>query len=250
MKTRIITALVLIAIFAVLMWLDIFWLNYALFGVVFVAGTYESLKLYGLEDKEELLAVGVALYLGAYFCSGENGVGMMKYLLFIITMIAGYLAYIKAENLSVLKPFLYPCVPLILMLWVYKDLSNIHLIWLIVIVASCDSGAYFIGKAIGKNKFSPTSPNKTLEGVFGGLACGVIIGGLFGLFFTNFTFKFSIMLSVIVGIFGVFGDLFESYLKREAGVKDSGNILPGHGGILDRLDGYMFGAVAMFVVFA
>jgi phosphatidate cytidylyltransferase len=120
------------------------------------------------------------------------------------------------------------------------------LLWLLVIVASTDIGAYFVGKSVGKTKFCETSPNKTIEGVIGGVVFAVILGTLFstnGISFVN-----ALIISAVVSISSVFGDLFESYLKREADVKDSGTILPGHGGILDRTDGYLFGAIVMLVL--
>ena len=120
------------------------------------------------------------------------------------------------------------------------------LLWLLVIVASTDIGAYFVGKSIGKTKFCETSPNKTIEGVIGGVVFAVLLGTLFstnGISFVN-----ALIISAIVSIASIFGDLFESYLKREAGVKDSGTILPGHGGVLDRTDGYLFGAIVMLVL--
>ena len=107
-------------------------------------------------------------------------------------------------------------------------------------------GAYFVGKSIGKTKFCETSPNKTIEGVIGGVIFAVLLGTLFstnGISFVN-----ALIISAIVSIVSIFGDLFESYLKREAGVKDSGTILPGHGGVLDRTDGYLFGAIVMLVL--
>ena len=120
------------------------------------------------------------------------------------------------------------------------------MLWLLVIVAGADIGAYFVGKTIGKTKFCETSPNKTVEGVAGGLVVATILGIIFAL--DNISLLGSIIISLVVALASIFGDLFESFLKREAGVKDSGDILPGHGGILDRTDGYLFGGVIMLVI--
>ncbi|MGY0225363.1 phosphatidate cytidylyltransferase, partial [Campylobacter jejuni] len=132
----------------------------------------------------------------------------------------------------------------ILALWqVYLDQGMFALFWLIIIVAACDSGAYFIGKLMGKTPFSPTSPNKTLEGVIGGLICASVIGTILGVFV--YSFWLSLFCSFFVAIFAVIGDLLESYFKREAGVKDSGDLIPGHGGVLDRIDAVIIAAFVM-----
>jgi phosphatidate cytidylyltransferase len=128
----------------------------------------------------------------------------------------------------------------------YHDFGMSVLIWLVIVVALTDTGAYFVGKSIGKTPFSPTSPNKTLEGVLGGVLIGTIVGALYGTFFIPLWL--SLLIALISSVASVFGDLFESYLKREAGVKDSGNLFPGHGGMLDRLDGYLFGGVVMVIL--
>lgn len=111
---------------------------------------------------------------------------------------------------------------------------------LVLLVAAADSGAYFSGKKFGKNKVSISiSPGKTWEGVFGGFLAALIVtvigGALLGV--SGNQFANLIYLGCICSVVSVVGDLFISLLKREAGAKDSGNILPGHGGILDRVDG-------------
>ncbi|WAA13573.1 phosphatidate cytidylyltransferase [Fervidibacillus halotolerans] len=115
---------------------------------------------------------------------------------------------------------------------------SLFLIW------ATDSGAYFIGRAIGKRKLAPSiSPNKTVEGSIGGIFFALIVALLFyylsdisnGIDFARF-----IIFSIILSVFGQLGDLVESALKRHYGVKDSGWILPGHGGILDRTDSWLF----------
>ena len=104
-----------------------------------------------------------------------------------------------------------------------------------------DTGAYLVGSLIGKTPLFPSvSPNKTWEGSIGGVITTFIFGGLLGLFFTEIALQHWLVLAVIVAIFGSLGDLVESMLKRSVGVKDSGNLLPGHGGVLDRFDAFIF----------
>lgn len=115
------------------------------------------------------------------------------------------------------------------------------LLYVFVLVWCADSGAYFVGRKLGKRKMSPhVSPNKSVEGLIGGIATGVLVvfGVSFGLLndWSGVAIGLFLLLSVITIVMSVFGDLFESMMKRHAGIKDSGRILPGHGGVLDRID--------------
>lgn len=116
------------------------------------------------------------------------------------------------------------------------------LIFALVIVWTTDSGAYFIGRKFGKKKLWPEiSPNKTIEGFIGGIVSAVVFACIFQLFFPlSSSWIALIVISVIASIFGQMGDLVESAIKRHYSVKDSGRILPGHGGILDRFDSLLF----------
>ena len=127
---------------------------------------------------------------------------------------------------------------------------------LLVIVMSGDSAAYYVGSSFGRNKLYPVvSPNKSREGAVGGLV-GSIIGAVCfkWLFFPVLTVADAVICAFLLGMLGQVGDLFESLLKRSFGVKDSGQMVPGHGGILDRLDSILFAAPALFyyasIVFA
>lgn len=115
------------------------------------------------------------------------------------------------------------------------------LLYVFVLVWCADSGAYFVGRKLGKRKMSPAvSPNKSVEGLYGGLATGVLVvlGVSFGVLnsWSGMAIVLFLGLSLITIVMSVFGDLFESMMKRHAGIKDSGRILPGHGGVLDRID--------------
>lgn len=116
------------------------------------------------------------------------------------------------------------------------------------IVFASDTGAYYAGTYYGKHKLCPEiSPGKTWEGFFGGLAFVIFIGMVFRfLFFMDVPILNFISLSLLTGLIAPVGDLFESMLKRAAGVKDSGNILPGHGGLLDRIDAMLFAFPAVY----
>jgi phosphatidate cytidylyltransferase len=119
---------------------------------------------------------------------------------------------------------------------------------LLVIVMSGDTCAFYVGSSIGRRKLYPlVSPNKSVEGAIGGLA-GSVIGALIArwTFFPELTIADALATALLLGILGQLGDLFESFLKRGFGVKDSGTIIPGHGGVLDRLDSILFAAPGAF----
>ena len=111
-----------------------------------------------------------------------------------------------------------------------------------MVIWSTDSGAYFVGRKLGKRKLAPKiSPNKTVEGAVGGIIVSIFIALIIQAIAVPFdSLLHTTIVSLLVSITGQTGDLVESALKRHFGVKDSGKILPGHGGILDRLDSWIF----------
>jgi phosphatidate cytidylyltransferase len=134
--------------------------------------------------------------------------------------------------------FIYALVPAVALLWLReRDQQGLDLLlWVFIVTWSTDIGAYFVGRAWGTKKLAPSiSPNKTVAGLYGGIATATVIGAAWVYFR-----QLSPALFALAPIFAAVaqgGDLFESWLKRRAGVKDSGHWLPGHGGLLDRLDG-------------
>lgn len=146
---------------------------------------------------------------------------------------------IATRNSKLAAGALYVGIPVLaLLLLRAHPMGFVLTLWTMAVVWACDTGAYFAGRAIGGPKLAPSiSPNKTWAGLLGGVvAAAVFTLALARLTGTSFPASL-IALSPILAVVAQGGDLFESHLKRVAGVKDSGNLLPGHGGVLDRLDG-------------
>jgi phosphatidate cytidylyltransferase len=133
--------------------------------------------------------------------------------------------------------FFYALIPALALLWV-RDRSDDQLalvLWIFIVTWATDIGAYFVGRAFGRAKLAPSiSPNKTVAGLYGGVAAATVLAGGWAWFAG---LKPSLyVLAPVFALTAQGGDLFESWMKRRAGVKDSGDWLPGHGGLLDRLD--------------
>jgi len=120
---------------------------------------------------------------------------------------------------------------------------------LVISIASHDTGAYIVGNLIGRHKICPQiSPGKTWEGFLGGtLATTCALGVITYFYGHSASWSIIITASCMLSVAALAGDLFESALKRRAGIKDSGSLLPGHGGLLDRFDGILFGAYLMYI---
>ncbi|MCP3897514.1 phosphatidate cytidylyltransferase [Moraxella sp.] len=119
------------------------------------------------------------------------------------------------------------------------QMSPWWLMYVFLLVWCADSGAYFVGRKFGKRKLAPNvSPNKSVEGLIGGLVTSGVVAAIVGQYLqlSGGALAWFLALSAVTVAASVLGDLFESMLKRRAGIKDSGNILPGHGGVLDRID--------------
>jgi phosphatidate cytidylyltransferase len=129
-----------------------------------------------------------------------------------------------------------------------QELSSDLLSFFFLVLMGSDIGAYYVGRAIGKHKLAPTiSPGKTWEGVAGGLAAALGLAAVAHFwFFPELPLKWALPLAAVMTALGILGDLTESALKRGAGAKDAAKLLPGHGGMLDRLDSLLFNAPLLY----
>lgn len=234
---------------------------------------YEWLKLKGKFNFTNL-AISIFFFLTILFFKQiheSNFENLWKSLMIFIIVVLGA-NYTKRENkifnFDLIINHLYISIPLLLFTMTPYSKGFLHQynamlpMMLMVLVWSSDSWAYVSGKLFGKHKLAPSiSPGKTWEGLIGGTILTGLTGYIFVSYFLakdggyigsnnfhTFTPLKGILLGILISIFGTLGDLFESSLKRKAGVKDSGNVLPGHGGMLDRFDAFLFAAVVFTIV--
>lgn len=242
-KERWITGVALLVVTLLVGYIDNKFVMWLYLGAFYLVGFNEAVKLFEVKQKSPYI-YAVIIWIIAYVYPNPDD------LFFLMAIFFGAkLAYTKEhDKKKLILPFLYPAVGFLFLFMLYTTYGINWLIWLLVVVAFTDVGAFFVGKSIGKTPFSPTSPNKTLEGVIGGVLVATIAGTIFAYSMDLDTVFIALVISLFTAIASIFGDLFESYLKREAGVKDSGTLLPGHGGVLDRLDGYLFGSVIMIIL--
>jgi phosphatidate cytidylyltransferase len=156
-----------------------------------------------------------------------------------------------AEDLGkVALGFLYVTLPLALFLLIDRHpRGNLWILFLLTVIFLGDTGAFYFGRLFGKRKlYASVSPGKTWAGAFGGFLTSVLSGLLFSHFFQLGEFPLKAgLLAGVLGVSGQIGDLVESMIKRSAGVKDSGRILPGHGGMLDRVDALLFAIPVLYL---
>lgn len=180
------------------------------------------------------------------FLSTENIITIQKTLIILSSVFwLTFVPYALHKKLKInigfsayfVGAFLHASALLSLIFLINKSMSNLLIALLIPIIA--DVFAFLVGKYFGRTQFTIISPKKTIEGLIAGMTAVVIIGSFLLIRYHGFNIITAIFISLLVGVVSVFGDLFISLGKRWAGIKDSGNILPGHGGILDRIDSYL-----------
>lgn len=213
-------------------------------------------------------AVVWLFFMGYFIASG-------KYTLVVWVPLIAYIFYILTRSLfsdegnelqaigNSLFPLVYIGLPFFLASLIsfhpipFPDslFSGVRVLSVFIIVWGNDTGAYITGSLLGKTPLFPRlSPHKTMEGFYGGIVTSMVLGVLMIHFFTDEFGHHSVgtMLwyGILIGVLADLGDLFESMLKRRAGVKDSGSLIPGHGGVLDRIDSFLFAIAGSFIVTA
>ncbi len=199
----------------------------------------------------------------------ETNIKQLDLILLAITLVVSikciiFLFYDSVQKISTSSKYLYllgyitlPFLFIVKISFGTHDYNPKIIIGLFVLIWTNDTFAYLVGKSIGKHKlFERVSPKKTIEGFLGGVVFAALAGFLISKFyiqpkseFSNMSILIWTIIAVIVSIFGTIGDLIESKFKRIAGIKDSGSIMPGHGGILDRLDSVIFVAPIIFLFY-
>jgi len=259
MKTRIISAAVLVPIlFVVVLVLDEI-VAALLMALMMSIGAYELLFRTRLVRHSRMVLYSCAMafatavwsYLGAV--DAYLLLGILVFLMLLFGEMMADHVKVRMETVAVcfyagfLVPYLLTSLVRILMM----TLGRYFILIPFVVAFLSDAGAYFAGIFLGKHKLAPVvSPNKTIEGALGGLLAAVVGMLLYGMILDfGFRFEVNYLLCILYGLLGsavgVFGDLCFSVIKRQTGIKDYGNLIPGHGGILDRFDSLMMVAPLM-----
>lgn len=245
MLERIITAVLLALALLGVMFFGKFWVFLSVLGVLGAVAGYEWGKLLPARlDKPKSMIFGALLgMLSVVACLLPSMQLMYLWAMIaliwvpVLCFVVRYPA-IKIKNNLVLGVLLIVgTVSAMYHLW---QVSPAHLLYAMLLVWVADSMAYFVGRKWGKTKFIPhVSPNKSTEGLLAGAGFGALVAFILSAYLAPDARMALVWVSVVAILASVLGDLFESMLKRIAGVKDSGRILPGHGGVLDRIDGLL-----------
>ena len=275
LRLRVLTAVVGLPIVGFIFWSQNKWLILLLFTVCATLCSFESLamllgrqvdvtdeaphpnlKRFIIENPKPFIALLIAvLVLGAQIVTSlQPGV---FYAILVALLASSMLMAVKPQDIfnvssTLVFSLVYGAMPWAAIWMLYRDQPGVAgIVFVLAVIWSGDTGAYFGGSYLGKHKLAPSlSPKKTWEGALFGLLSSMvaailvnaIFGGILGSLLTV------AIAGCVGGIFGQLGDLFESSIKRSCNVKDSGKIFPGHGGLLDRVDGLLFAGPVIWVI--
>lgn len=255
--TRLLSGIVLIILTILAFFFGGIWL-YAAFMLLSVIGAFELMKAFGLQKSGYAIVAYidiVILFALKYFSKDEWLLALFAFsiIVFLMVLVARY----PKDEIKVVPVALFSVMYVGFMLSFVcqtRSITNgIWLVWLIILGSwASDTCAYVTGMLFGKHHFSELSPKKTIEGCIGGVVGSGILSFVFSLFFpyknmffVNHTIVF-VVICVVCAVISQFGDLAASAIKRKCNIKDYGNIIPGHGGVLDRFDSVIFVAPIVY----
>jgi phosphatidate cytidylyltransferase len=231
-------------------------------AVVSLVGFWEFLRNFGMGDKKYTVTFLLAgLFLWLLFLLGLESQVLLPAAMLIFPLASMMSLFDKGNHTpvyviaAVLMGFVYAFVPLIVLYRIsFEPYPDGYDFWIplgiLIMIWGLDTAAYFSGRVLGKHKLFPRiSPKKTWEGAIGGALFSMALGIVFEIYLPRAEFSW-IVVAAIVSVFAQFGDLVESMFKRSREIKDSGQILPGHGGFLDRFDGIYLSLPVIYFYFS
>lgn len=256
MKTRVLSAAVLLPVLLVIVLALPAWGTAVLFAAACALGAYELLYrtklvqetrlvvyamaaafltgLWGLSQDGTLARIGLALFSFVLFGELLYSHAKLPFLKLCATAVAGLLVPYLLSALVRIRAMTGPAGE--------TSVGKFYILICFILAFSADTGAYFVGRAWGKHKLAPViSPKKTVEGAIGGILSAIVVLELYGLILSHFfryhvTYWYGIVYGLLGAVVSIVGDLTFSVIKRQVGIKDYSNLIPGHGGILDRFD--------------
>ncbi len=271
--TRLISGTVYVALIVLVLLLSMVWGLWLLLSVFAVAGIIEFNRLTGVNRPyifRIVLDCAAAVWLlyatAQYGMAISHGIGIfLPYLLYLLYVVCRstflpHQAMLPSLGNSLIGQ-LYIAVPLALTIRLtlvvdpfssMTQYNGLLLLAIFIFIWVNDTGAYLVGSRWGKRRLAPSiSPKKSVEGSIGGLLLVLLSAVVLRLLlFPELSWLSILLIATVVAVFGTIGDLFESSLKRRAGVKDSGKLIPGHGGILDRIDSLLLAVPAVYLLLA
>lgn len=263
MLTRAITGAVFVAIMlaAILLGEASFFILFLLVSTIasYEWATATQAKYTSFNNSVLYMVLGIVIYASMFYMFKESRVYVDKLMFISAAFFVLLLRAIFDDNDKIIEQY---SAYILGFVWIFIGIlgllylayyqhyySWVLLLGTLVFIWTNDTFAYLTGKAIGKTKlFESVSPNKTWEGTIGGAIVAIIAGAVWSIFFDDFSTFNWMLIAFVAGTTGTIGDLFESKMKRALGIKDLGNIMPGHGGILDRFDALLFAAPAVSLV--
>jgi phosphatidate cytidylyltransferase len=267
LKQRVTTAAVGVPLLVLVIWFGVPWFT-ILITAAALAGAYEFYHMANFDRREPLIYLGLLWTLALVLSPHYSSLNALTAIITVIILISLIYLLFHPSREKAFGKWAWTIVGALYVGWMLSYWLSLRILedgrnWVYLAMLTTfanDTGAFFIGRAWGKHKLAPAiSEGKTREGAIGGLICAILASIVITMVLnlislklgSPFVFKYwqIVVLGFLVGLFAQLGDLVESLLKRNTGVKESGNLLPGHGGILDRFDSLIFvGAVVYYYV--